>query len=80
MYLLSEIEKYTNGKIINGKAETKLKEYSLLKNNHKAGEFFIPILFRDENREDFIIDAVNAGAIGFMINKNSNRQIGRAHV
>lgn len=74
MYLLSEIEKYTNGKIINGKVETKLKEYSLLKDNHKAEEFFIPILFRDENREDFIIDAVNAGAIGFMINKNSNRQ------
>ena len=72
MYYLKEIERYTNGKIINGNPETKLKQYSLLKENHKPEEFFIPILFRDVNREDFIIDAVKAGVIGFMINKNSS--------
>lgn len=73
MYFLNEIEKYTNGKIINGNPKTQLEKYSLLKDNHKVGEFFIPILFRDENREGLILDAVNAGAIGFMINKNSKR-------
>lgn len=73
MYLLSEIEKYTNGKIVNGNPETLLKEYSLSKDKHKSGEFFIPILFKEVNREEFIIDAINAGAIGFMINKNSEQ-------
>lgn len=71
MYHLKEIEKYTNGKIINGNPETKIEKYSLLKENHKSEEFFIPILFREINREDFIIDAVKSGAIGFMINKAS---------
>lgn len=71
MYLLKEIEQYTNGKIVNGNPETMLKEYTLLKDNHKAGEFFIPIIFKDVNREEFIINAVNSGIIGFMINRNS---------
>jgi len=71
MYHLKEIEKYTNGKIINGNPETKIEKYSLLKENHKPEEFFIPILFREINSEDFIIDAVKSGAIGFMINKAS---------
>lgn len=73
MYTLKEIEKYTNGLIINGDEKTNLKEYSLLKNNHQKGEFFIPIIFKGIDREEFIIDAVIAGAIGFMINKNSEK-------
>lgn len=73
MYLLKEIEKYTNGKIINGNAKTMLKEYTLLKDNHKAGEFFIPIIFKGVNREEFIINAVKAGIIGFMINRSSEQ-------
>ena len=75
MYYLKEIEKYTNGKIINGNPEIKLKEYSLLKENHQPGEFFIPIKFKDTNREEFILEAVKSGAIGFMINKNSENYI-----
>lgn len=75
MYLLKEIEKYTKGKIINGNLETKLQEYCLTTDNHKKREFFIPILFKNVNREEFIIDAVKAGAIGFMINKNSEQYI-----
>lgn len=71
MYNLKEIENYTKGKIINGNPETKIKEYSLSKQKHRRGEFFIPIEFKDINREDFIIEAVKAGAIGFLINKNS---------
>ncbi len=71
MYYLKEIEKYTNGKIINGNPEIKLKEYSLLKEKHQPGEFFIPIKFKNTNREEFILEAVKSGAIGFMINKNS---------
>lgn len=75
MYYLKEIEKYTNGKIVNGNPEIKLKEYSLLKENHQPGEFFIPIKFKDTNREEFILEAVKAGAIGFLINKNSENYI-----
>lgn len=71
MYSLKEIENYTNGKIVNGNPDTKLKEYSLAKENFKQGEFFIPIIFKDVNREEFIVDAVKSGIVGFMINKHS---------
>lgn len=75
MYYLKEIEKYTNGKIVNGNPEIKLKEYSLLKKEHQLGEFFIPIQFKGVNREEFILEAIKAGAIGFLINKNSENYI-----
>ena len=73
MYTLKEIESYTNGKIINGNPDIKFKEYSLAKNNFKQGEFFIPIIFKDVDREEFIVDAVNSGVVGFMINKHSQQ-------
>lgn len=75
MYYLKEIEKYTNGKIINGNPEIKLKEYSLLKGEHQPGEFFIPIQFKGVNREEFILEAVKAGAKGFLINRSSENYI-----
>lgn len=71
MYSLREIEKYTNGKIVNGDPDIKLKDYCLSKENFKPGEFFIPIIFKDINREEFILDAVKSGIVGFMINRNS---------
>lgn len=70
MYTLEEIEKYTNGTIINGDRQTILKNYSLTK-KHKKGEFFIPIIFHGTDREEYIMDSIKAGGIGFMINKNS---------
>lgn len=73
MYSLKEIENYTNGKIINGNPDTNLKEYSLAKGNFKQGEFFIPIIFKGIDREEFIVEAVNAGIVGFMINKHSKQ-------
>ena len=73
MYFLKEIEKYTSGEIVNGNPEIKIKEYSLTKEDDKKGKFFIPIIFKNLDREEFIIDAVNSGAVGFMINKNSKK-------
>lgn len=64
MYLLKEIEKFAKGRIINGNPETKLKEYCLTVDNHLKGEFFIPIVFKNVNREEFVIEAVKAGTIG----------------
>lgn len=72
MYTLEEIEKYTNGTIINGDKKTILKRYSV-NNKHKKGEFFIPIIFHEIDREKYVIDSVKAGGIGFIINKNSQR-------
>lgn len=72
MYTLEEIEKYTNGTIVNGDRQTVLKNYALTK-KHKKGEFFIPIIFHEIDREEYIIDSVKAGGIGFIINKNSQR-------
>lgn len=70
MFTLQEVEQYTNGKIINGDKQIILRNYSLSKTKQRE-EFFIPIEFKGVNREEFIIDSVKAGAIGFMINKNS---------
>jgi len=70
MFSLKEIKEITKGRIVNGDENTVFKGYSVRKNNHKAGMFFIPIVFRG-NREEFIMDAVTAGASGFMIDKNS---------
>lgn len=73
MYNLKEIEKYTNGKIINGSLETKIENYSIAKEKHQSGEFYIPIIFHGINREDFIIDSVKAGSIGFIISRKSKQ-------
>lgn len=73
MYLLKEIEKYANGRIINGDPETRIKEYSLSKEDNQSEKFFIPILFKNIDREQFIMRAVKNRAVGFMINKNSEQ-------
>lgn len=73
MYNLKEIEKYTNGKIINGSPETKIENYSISKEKHQSEEFYIPIIFHGINREDFIIDSVKAGSVGFMISRKSKQ-------
>jgi len=71
MYTLKEIEKYTNGKIIKGSENTFIKKYSCSKNPKRGEYFYIPVVFKNINREVFIVDAVKKGAIGFMIDKNS---------
>lgn len=72
MFTLKEIEKYTNGKIINGSENEKIYNYSVNNKYHKQGAFFIPIDFHGVNREIYIIDSVKLGGSGFMLSKNSD--------
>jgi len=71
MYTLKELEKFSNGKIINGDENTKINLFSTSRKKHIKGEFYIPIIFKNINREIFIINSVRAGGKGFMINKDS---------
>ncbi len=75
MLKLKEIEKYTNGKIICGNKETIINNYCLTqKIREMKNYFFIPIIFRKVNRENYIIDHIKNGCIGFMIDKNSKNK------
>lgn len=71
MYTLKELEEFSNGKIINGDENTKINLFSTSRKKHIKGEFYIPIIFKNINREIFIINSVRAGGKGFMINKDS---------
>ena len=73
MYELKEIEKYTKGKIINGNPKMKIKSYCIAKEKHQLGEFYIPIIFHEINREQFILNSVKAGGIGFIISKKAEQ-------
>ncbi len=71
MFTLKDIEKITNGKIINGDGNTIINKYSTAKKTFNQGIFYVPIIFKKQNREEFILEAVKNGAIGFMINEDS---------
>ena len=71
MYTLKELEEFSNGKIINGDHNTEITFFSTSRKKHIKGEFYIPFIFKNINREVFIIDSVLAGGKGFIINKNS---------
>lgn len=73
MYDLKEIEKYTKGKIINGNPTMKIKNYCIAKEKHQVGEFYLPIIFHEINREEYILDSVRAGGIGFLIGKKAKQ-------
>ena len=71
MFNLKDIEEITKGKIINGNFTKLVKKYSISNTNFDKGIFYVPIIFKGNDREKNIINAVKNGAMGFMINKNS---------
>lgn len=71
MYTLKKLEEFANGRIINGDENTRIKFFSTSRKKHIKGEFYIPFIFKNINREVFIINSVRAGGKGFMINKDS---------
>lgn len=71
MFTLKEIEKYTNGKIINGNKNEKIHHYTMNHKFYMKGGFYVPIDFHGVNREIYIVDSVKFGAVGFMIDKGS---------
>lgn len=71
MFTLKELEKCTNGKILNGNENEIIYKYCINRDYHNKGDFFIPIDFHGLNREIYIIDSVKNNGIGFMIDKES---------
>lgn len=71
MFTLKELEKYTNGKILNGDINKKFHNYTMSTKFYIKDGFFVPIDFHDLNREIYIINSVKLGGAGFMIEKNS---------
>lgn len=71
MFNLKNIEEITKGIIVNGNHNKQIKKYSTSNTTFDKGIFYIPIIFKKYDNEKNIINAVENGAIGFMINKNS---------
>lgn len=71
MFNLKDIEKITKGLIINGDEKQYIRRYSTSNTIFDKGIFYVPIIFKGNDNEKNIINAVSNGAIGFMINRNS---------
>lgn len=69
MFSIKEIKDITNAFIVNGKEDTKIYKFNISKENCNENSFYIPILWK-EDRQQYIIKAVQSGAIGYMINSN----------
>lgn len=73
MFIVKEIKKITNAKLINGIETCKIEKFNVSAKNHYKNEFYIPIFWR-EDRQQYIMDAVKSGAIGYIISKNYERE------
>lgn len=73
MFTLKELEKETEGKIINGNPNVVISLYRCGSKTHIKSEFYVPIIFKNVNREIYIIDSVKNGGIGFFIEKESSQ-------
>lgn len=71
MFNLKDIEKITKGLIVNGNENQYIKKYSTSSMTFQKNIFYVPIIFKGHDNEKNIINSVQNGAIGFMINKNS---------
>jgi len=69
MLKLKEIEQITKGKIKNGEESKQIEKYYISKDNHYKDQFYIPIYWRGD-RQQYILDAVKNGAMGYMISKS----------
>lgn len=71
MFNLKDIEKITKGLIINGNESQYIRKYSTSNTTFDKDTFYVPIVFKGHDNEENIIRAIQNGAVGFMINKNS---------
>ncbi|MEG0221522.1 MAG: Mur ligase domain-containing protein, partial [Clostridia bacterium] len=63
---IEEIIKATKGKLLN-KTNDKIKSYSITSNEIKENCFFIPLKGEKTDGHNYILSAVENGAIGFFI-------------
>lgn len=72
MFRLKEIEKITDGKIINGNKDFIIKDYNLSNKYFYKDSFYVPIVFKGNDNEKNIIAAVKNKCVGFMIRETSD--------
>lgn len=66
MFEIRKIKEITNASIINGNENTNIEKFNISYKNHNKDDFYIPIFWR-EDRHKYIIEAVKANAIGYII-------------
>lgn len=74
MFKINDILTIVDGKLINGNKDKEVSHYSVNHEFNMKGGFYFPIIFHGENREKYIIDSVNYGAMGFMIDSSSQNK------
>ncbi len=67
MFKIKEIIEVTNGKLINGDTNEDVSEFYISSKNHYKNKFYIPITWREEDRQQYIIDAAKSGVKGYLI-------------
>ena len=67
MLNVKQILKATDGKHINGNLNYMVKDYVLDSRNAKKNDFFIPIVGKNSNAHDYIINCVENGIFYWII-------------
>lgn len=76
MLNVKELVISTNGKLLNGENENIIpKNYILDSRELKEDSFFIPLIGNKVNGNNYIIDVVKSGSIGYFINKNTKNKL-----
>ena len=70
MFKIKEILEITNGTLINGDIDNIATKFNISSKNHYENEFYIPITWREVDRQQYIINAVNMGAKGYLISNS----------
>jgi UDP-N-acetylmuramoyl-tripeptide--D-alanyl-D-alanine ligase len=74
MLNIKQILEATKGKLINGDNSYIVKDYVLDSRNAKKDDFFIPIVGKNIDAHDYIIDCVEKGICGYFIEKTAKNK------
>ena len=74
-YLVGEIVRACSGVLLHGSPETAFEGISTDSRNIRKNDLFIPIKGTNFDGHDFIVPALEAGALGSLINRDTNREI-----
>jgi len=74
-YLAGEVVRACGGVLVRGSSETAFEGISTDSRNIRKNDLFIPIKGTNFDGHDFIVPALEAGALGSLINRDTNREI-----
>lgn len=69
MLYIKDIVRLTNGKILAGELDILIQRYSIHIHFDMKENFYFPITYKGENREKYIIEAVQKGICGYVISR-----------